>query len=95
MELFNQIGGLAGITALLAVFFNYTVGRRSNQVLTIQVQLDAMNKTMESWQGLYKAQVDENSKLISKIEKLENKVEQLRVENAELRGQLREHGLIK
>jgi hypothetical protein len=69
MELFNQIGGLAGV----------------------QVQLGAMNKTMAFWQGLYKAQVDENSKLISKIEKLENKVEQLRVENAELR----EHGLIK
>jgi len=61
----------------------------------VQVQLGTMNKTMEFWQGLYKIQLDENSKLISKIEKLENKVEQLRVENAELRGQLREHGLIK
>jgi hypothetical protein len=95
MELLNQIGGLAGIAALLAVFFNYTVGKRNNQVLAIQVQLEAMNKIMESRQSLYKVQLDENSKLISKIEKFENKVEQLCVENAELRGQLREHGLIK
>ena len=78
---------IAGFQAQLAGF--------QSQVGNLQIQ-------METWQGLYKAQTEENQKLVAevvvlktKIEQLTSEIDKLRTENHELKGLLKASGVIK
>ena len=138
MEQLAQVGGIAGIAALIGIVFSFVINYRKGttdkfstqisgfqaqiqemradfreqiQALTsgfqaqmsgFQMQLESMqnrnDSSVKQWQDLYQAQIETNSRLTAKIEKLESKIEQLteeidklRTENAELKGQLKEH----
>jgi chromosome segregation ATPase len=93
MEWLGQIGGIAGIAALIGVILGYLSNSRNSYTEEFKAILNGLQIQLTNSQH-------ENGRLLDKIDKLENKIEKLteeinklRTENHELRMQLREQGL--
>ncbi len=93
MEWLGQIGGIAGIAALVGVLLNYRSSSRNSYNEEFKVLLSGLQMQLNNSQHENGKLLDKIDKLESKIEKLTEEVNKLRTENHELRMQLREQGL--
>ncbi|GBU24367.1 hypothetical protein R83H12_00997 [Fibrobacteria bacterium R8-3-H12] len=100
MEWLGQIGGIAGIAALVGVLLSYRSSSRNSYDEEFKIILSGLQMQLSNSQHENGRLLDKIDKLESTIEKLETKIEKLteeinklRTENHELRMQLREQGL--
>jgi len=100
MEWLGQIGGIAGIAALIGVVLSYLSSNRNSCTEEFKAVLNGLQIQLTNSQHENGRLLDKIDKLESTIEKLETKIEKLteeinklRTENYELRMQLREQGL--
>ncbi|MCL1957704.1 MAG: hypothetical protein FWF63_10300 [Fibromonadales bacterium] len=100
MEWLGQIGGVAGIAALVGVVLGYISNSRNSSTEEFKALINGLQTQFNNSQHENGRLLDKIDKLESTIEKLENKIEKLteeinklRTENHELRMQLREQGL--